>query len=77
MGEIATNMRQYMQAHPDLRFIFFGGKGGVGKTVAAGVTAQWLAGPVSLGTPVVFDIGVFLVVTGVALLMIFTLAEEF
>jgi arsenite-transporting ATPase len=43
MGEIATNMRQYMQAHPGLRFIFFGGKGGVGKTVAAGVTAQWLA----------------------------------
>jgi arsenite-transporting ATPase len=44
MGEIATSMRQYMQAHPSLRFIFFGGKGGVGKTVAAGVTAQWLAG---------------------------------
>jgi multicomponent Na+:H+ antiporter subunit A len=40
------------------------------------LTAQWLAGPVALGTPVVFDIGVFLVVTGVVLMMIFTLAEE-
>ncbi|MGH2522983.1 MAG: ArsA family ATPase [Anaerolineales bacterium] len=37
-------MRDYLQAHPNLRFTFFGGKGGVGKTVAAGVTAQWLAG---------------------------------
>jgi arsenite-transporting ATPase len=44
MGAIETSMRQYMQAHPELRFIFFGGKGGVGKTVGAGVTAQWLAG---------------------------------
>jgi multicomponent Na+:H+ antiporter subunit B len=40
------------------------------------LTAQWLAGPAALGTPVVFDIGVFLVVTGVVLMMIFTLAEE-
>jgi arsenite-transporting ATPase len=37
-------MRAYLKAHPDLRFTFFGGKGGVGKTVSAGVTAQWLAG---------------------------------
>jgi arsenite-transporting ATPase len=37
-------MRQYLAAHPGLRFTFFGGKGGVGKTVSAGVTAQWLAG---------------------------------
>jgi multicomponent Na+:H+ antiporter subunit A len=40
------------------------------------LTAQWLARPAALGTPVVFDIGVFLVVTGVVLMMIFTLAEE-
>lgn len=44
MGQIETSMRQYFTAHPDLRFVFFGGKGGVGKTVSAGVTAQWLAG---------------------------------
>lgn len=42
--EIETSMRDYFTAHPNLRFIFFGGKGGVGKTVSAGVTAQWLAG---------------------------------
>jgi len=41
--EIETSMRDYFTAHPNLRFIFFGGKGGVGKTVSAGVTAQWLA----------------------------------
>jgi multicomponent Na+:H+ antiporter subunit A len=40
------------------------------------LTALWLPGPVALGTPVVFDIGVFLVVAGVVLMMIFTLAEE-
>ncbi len=44
MRPIETSMRGYLQAHPDLQFIFYGGKGGVGKTVAAGVTAQWLAG---------------------------------
>ena len=37
---------------------------------------MWLPGPVALGTPAVFDVGVFLVVTGVVLMMIFSLAEE-
>src|SRR5512139_323428 len=41
--EIETSMCNYFTAHPQLRFVFFGGKGGVGKTVSAGVTAQWLA----------------------------------
>src|SRR5512135_3909083 len=41
--EIETSMQDYFKTHPSLRFIFFGGKGGVGKTVSAGVTAQWLA----------------------------------
>src|SRR5512140_3326626 len=41
---IETSMCDYFKAHSNLRFIFFGGKGGVGKTVTAGVTAQWLAG---------------------------------
>ncbi len=40
------------------------------------LTAQWMPGPASVGTPAVFDIGVFLVVTGVVLMMLFTLAEE-
>jgi arsenite-transporting ATPase len=44
MKSIETSMRDYFASHPNLRYIFFGGKGGVGKTVSAGVTAQWLAG---------------------------------
>ena len=40
------------------------------------LTASWMSGPVALGTPVLFDIGVFLVVAGVVLMMIFSLAEE-
>jgi multicomponent Na+:H+ antiporter subunit A len=40
------------------------------------LTAQWLVDPITLGTPMLFDIGVFLVVTGVVLMMIFSLAEE-
>ena len=40
------------------------------------LTAQWLAEPIPVGTPVLFDIGVFMVVTGVVLMMIFSLAEE-
>ena len=40
------------------------------------MTAQWALGPMALGTPALFDIGVFLVVAGVVLMMIFTLAEE-
>jgi arsenite-transporting ATPase len=43
-GTITTNMRQFLAEKPDLKFIFFGGKGGVGKTVMAGATALWLAG---------------------------------
>jgi multicomponent Na+:H+ antiporter subunit B len=40
------------------------------------LTAVWPFGPLPIGTPVLFDVGVCLVVTGVVLMMIFTLAEE-
>jgi multicomponent Na+:H+ antiporter subunit A len=40
------------------------------------LSAQWVVEPLTLGTPMIFDIGVFLVVTGVVLMMIFSLAEE-
>ena len=38
------SMREFLDAHPELRYTFFGGKGGVGKTAMAGMTAVWLAG---------------------------------
>jgi arsenite-transporting ATPase len=40
---IETPMKDYVKQHDKLRYIFFGGKGGVGKTVMAGATAIWLA----------------------------------
>jgi arsenite-transporting ATPase len=40
---IETPMKEYVRSHDKLRYIFFGGKGGVGKTVMAGATAIWLA----------------------------------
>ena len=41
--QIETSMRRYVYDHQRLRYIFFGGKGGVGKTVMAGATAIWSA----------------------------------
>lgn len=40
---ITESMHAYLSAHAGLKFLFFGGKGGVGKTVFAGAAAQWLA----------------------------------
>jgi arsenite/tail-anchored protein-transporting ATPase len=40
---VATSMAGFMTDHPDLRYVFFGGKGGVGKTSMAGMTAVELA----------------------------------
>jgi multicomponent Na+:H+ antiporter subunit B len=40
------------------------------------LTSMWLNPGAGLGTPLVFDIGVFLVVIGVVLTIIFTLSEE-
>jgi arsenite-transporting ATPase len=36
-------MRQYLKEHAGLKYVFFGGKGGVGKTVFAASTALWHA----------------------------------
>jgi arsenite/tail-anchored protein-transporting ATPase len=40
---VDTSMADFATLHPSLRYLFFGGKGGVGKTVMAGVTAVHLA----------------------------------
>jgi arsenite-transporting ATPase len=42
-AEITTSMKSFLGEHSSLKFLFFGGKGGVGKTVMAGATALWLA----------------------------------
>jgi len=44
MSHITTSMADYLGAHSQLKYLFFGGKGGVGKTALAGATALWLAG---------------------------------
>ncbi len=40
---IEKTMRQFVAEHPTLKYSFFGGKGGVGKTVMAGAAALWFA----------------------------------
>ena len=40
---IEKSMKQYMEENSRLKYIFFGGKGGVGKTVFAGTAALWAA----------------------------------
>ena len=41
--EIQKTFRQFVQEHPGLKYTFFGGKGGVGKTVLAGAAAVGFA----------------------------------
>jgi arsenite-transporting ATPase len=43
VDKITISMDQYIKNHPRLKYIFFGGKGGVGKTVMAGAAALWSA----------------------------------
>jgi arsenite/tail-anchored protein-transporting ATPase len=43
MKDIETTMQAYVKERDSLRYLFFGGKGGVGKTAMAGATAIWLA----------------------------------
>ncbi len=43
MGQIKESMVDFIGAHPKMKYIFFGGKGGVGKTVMAGAAAYWFA----------------------------------
>jgi arsenite-transporting ATPase len=43
MASIEIPMQKYMAENPGLKYIFFGGKGGVGKTVLAGTAAIWAA----------------------------------
>ena len=43
MASIEIPMQKYMAENPGLKYLFFGGKGGVGKTVLAGTAAIWAA----------------------------------
>ncbi len=40
---ITETTTQFLTAHPNMKYVFFGGKGGVGKTVMAGAAALWIA----------------------------------
>jgi arsenite-transporting ATPase len=40
---IEQTTRQFLKSHPQMKYLFFGGKGGVGKTVMAGAAALWIA----------------------------------
>jgi len=40
---IKESIKDFIANHPDLKYVFFGGKGGVGKTVMAGMTALYLS----------------------------------
>ena len=40
---IEKNTAQFLAEHPGMKYVFFGGKGGVGKTVMAGAAAMWFA----------------------------------
>jgi arsenite-transporting ATPase len=39
----AISIREYLQSNPNIKYILFGGKGGLGKTTLSAATAYWLA----------------------------------
>jgi arsenite-transporting ATPase len=43
MSRVTLSLRRFLGDRPGLKYLFFGGKGGVGKTALAGATALWLA----------------------------------
>lgn len=43
MIRVEKTMVDFLRERPRLKYVFFGGKGGVGKTVMAGATALWFA----------------------------------
>jgi arsenite-transporting ATPase len=40
---ITMSIRQYLHSNPNIRYILFGGKGGLGKTTLSAATSYWLA----------------------------------
>jgi arsenite-transporting ATPase len=42
-SSIGTALRQAFDAHPERRYVMWGGKGGLGKTTFSAATAYWLA----------------------------------
>jgi arsenite-transporting ATPase len=40
---IEKTTQQFLAGYPGMKYVFFGGKGGVGKTVLAGASALWFA----------------------------------
>ena len=38
-----NTMEDFFKEHPGMRYIYFGGKGGVGKTVVAAAVALWMS----------------------------------
>lgn len=41
---IPLSIEKYLKTHPNIKYILFGGKGGLGKTTLSAATAFWLAG---------------------------------
>lgn len=40
---VTMSIRQYFESNPNIKYILFGGKGGLGKTTLSAATAYWLA----------------------------------
>ncbi len=40
---MAVSIKEYLTSHPNIKYILFGGKGGLGKTTLSAATAYWLA----------------------------------